>query len=244
LIHFRRLLQEIGGLSGPEASLYTLHSLKATILSWSLQIGVPEDQRLALGHHRVQGAQGLAKRYSRDDVLPALRAQAAVVTAIRSGWLPLTPQARGSRQPQVELPLPYPTEQLTSMPIYISYQINHTPSSTDQLPAASLKGQEDSSDDCSSSSSSDSSVAEQTASRPSHSSSRWISCTDRWLLNSRTGIYHMAMSSADSESSSLCTGCNTLSVCSAKHWSLLSSDPADDPTASVHACTRRGCFPS
>ena len=47
----------------------------------------------------------MAAKYSRDDVLPAVRAQLQVLKALRCGWVPLTPQARGGATPVEETAL-------------------------------------------------------------------------------------------------------------------------------------------
>ena len=87
------------------ASTYTLHCAKTTLLSWSKQLAVAEDLRREQGHHRV-GAGGTSVRlYSRDDVWGPLRLQFQIVSALRSGWRPLTPQARGARPPLPEPPV-------------------------------------------------------------------------------------------------------------------------------------------
>ncbi|CAE8693610.1 unnamed protein product [Polarella glacialis] len=104
LSHVRILFHQYGQLSVDSCSTFTLHSLKATQLSWALQLEVPEHQRAALGHHRCRGDRAMVAKYSRDDVLPALRAQFAVIQAIRKGWVPLVAQNRGARAPMVELP--------------------------------------------------------------------------------------------------------------------------------------------
>ena len=105
--HLRRLLIQIAGVPANMAAAYALHSLKTTPLSWALQLEVASDARRAWGHHRAKesGAAMVAK-YSRDDVLPALRAQFHVIKAVRAGWTPWAPQARGGLQPLQELPLP------------------------------------------------------------------------------------------------------------------------------------------
>ena len=53
----------------PELSRqYTLHSLKATMLSISKQVDVPEHHRAEQGHHRQQGGRASVRLHSRDDV--------------------------------------------------------------------------------------------------------------------------------------------------------------------------------
>ena len=99
----RKLLVSVGGVLPEQACNYTLHSLKTTGLSWALQLDVDHTQRRLWGHHRGRdsGAK-MASKYSRDDVLPALRAQLHVLHHVRQGWVPLTPQARGSSPPASE----------------------------------------------------------------------------------------------------------------------------------------------
>ena len=83
--------------------VYTLHSLKVTPLSCALQLNIDNESRRLWGHHRCrESGAAMASKYSRDDVLPALRAQLAVLQAICNGWVPLTPQARGGQRPLVE----------------------------------------------------------------------------------------------------------------------------------------------
>ena len=75
---------------------YAVHSLTTTPLSWALQLEVVSDARRAWGHHRAKepGAAMVAK-YSRNDVLPAFRAQFHVIKAVRADWTPWAPQAPG-----------------------------------------------------------------------------------------------------------------------------------------------------
>ena len=101
---FRYLLVHKGGLSPEQAALYTLHSLKTTGLSWALQLEVPEPYKKAWGHHRGNSGERMVSLYGRDDVLPALRAQWRVLSCVREGWVPLTPQGRGGSMPAKEGP--------------------------------------------------------------------------------------------------------------------------------------------
>ena len=54
----------------------------------------------------------MVDKYSRDDVIQALRAQSTTLTCVKQGWQPLAPQARGGRQPVAELPLAVKTSVL------------------------------------------------------------------------------------------------------------------------------------
>lgn len=87
--------------SAPTAA--RLHSLKVTGLSWALQLDIEATARKAWGHHRSkESGEKMVAKYSRDDVLPALRAQLQVLKALRRGWVPLTPQARGGMEGMLE----------------------------------------------------------------------------------------------------------------------------------------------
>ena len=45
------------------------------------------------------------EKYSRDDVIQALRAQLTTLTCVKQRWRPLAAQGRGGRHPVAELPL-------------------------------------------------------------------------------------------------------------------------------------------
>ena len=103
LASLRRLLMQRAGIPREAAFSFTLHSLKVTGLSWALQLDIEATARKAWGHHRSkESGEKMAAKYSRDDVLPALRAQLQVLKALRRGWVPLTPQARGGAMPVEE----------------------------------------------------------------------------------------------------------------------------------------------
>eukprot|EP00435_Cladocopium_sp_Y103_P058443 s1619_g20.t1 len=114
---FRKLLVSVGGVLPEQACNYTLHSLKTTGLSWALQLEVDHVQRRLWGHHRGRDSgTKMANKYSRDDVLPALRAQLHVLRHVRLGWVPLTPQGRGSSPPAPETAPAQPLPQLSWIP--------------------------------------------------------------------------------------------------------------------------------
>ena len=106
LFHLRRLIHcPWRSSSNPMLGLdlnFTLHSLKATLLSWGPQVAVhtnPE-QRLQQGHH-VSQSSSLAV-YSRDNVWGALEFQRQIIQQVRSGWRPQIAQHRGSQKPLQE----------------------------------------------------------------------------------------------------------------------------------------------
>ena len=81
---------------------YTLHSMKATLLSFGPQLGnlVSDSDRLLQGHHKDQ-KQSL-NLYGRDSVWGSLRYQRTVISQIQQGWRPTTAQHRGGQFPLVE----------------------------------------------------------------------------------------------------------------------------------------------
>ena len=81
---------------------FTLHSLKATLLSWGPQLHeiVTPEQRLSQGHHSDPNS-SLAT-YSRDAVWTALTYQRKLISQVQQGWRPSIAQHRGSEAPMVE----------------------------------------------------------------------------------------------------------------------------------------------
>ena len=79
---------------------YSVHGLKATILSWAAQANLPEADRRIHGKHRP--AQASVQLYSRDDILGSLRVQTALIEQITNGWRPVTPLSRGGQIPMIE----------------------------------------------------------------------------------------------------------------------------------------------
>ena len=84
---------------------YTLHSAKATLLSFGPQLGsvVESDDRLQQGHHA--DPRKSLRLYGRDSVWGALRYQQVVIQQIRKGFRPKTAQHRGGQQPLGEPPV-------------------------------------------------------------------------------------------------------------------------------------------
>ena len=74
---------------------YSVHGLKATILSWAAQANLPETDRRIHGKYRP--AQASVQLYSRDDILGSLGVQTALIEQITNGWRPVTPLSRGGQ---------------------------------------------------------------------------------------------------------------------------------------------------
>ena len=106
LFHFRRLIHcPWRSSSNPMTGLdlnFTLHSLKATLLSWGPQLSMhtQPEQRLQQGH-QVSQSSSLAV-YSRDNVWGALDFQKQIIMQVRHGWRPQIAQHRGSQKPLQE----------------------------------------------------------------------------------------------------------------------------------------------
>ena len=84
-------------MSPEQGRQYTLHSLKATMLSIAKQIDVPKLDRAEQDHHRQHGWRASVRLYSRDDVWGALACQRPVVHKVADGFRPLT--GRGAQIP-------------------------------------------------------------------------------------------------------------------------------------------------
>ena len=81
LSSLRGLLVYLGVPSG-EASRFTLHSMKVSLLSILSQLGESESSRAAQGHHAHRESFSV-KLYSRDDVWQALKCQEHVSLKLR-----------------------------------------------------------------------------------------------------------------------------------------------------------------
>jgi len=72
---------------------YSIHGMKATLLSWGAQLGhkgvITDEMRRLQGHHKP--SQASVSLYSRDDVGGQLEFHARLVAQIKQGWRPITP---------------------------------------------------------------------------------------------------------------------------------------------------------
>ncbi|CAE8603448.1 unnamed protein product [Polarella glacialis] len=240
LLQLRRLLVVYGGIPASSCDLYTLHSLKATMLSWALQLELPEHHRLALGHRRVKGEHAMARKYSRDDVLPALRAQWAILVSVQGGWIPMTAQRRGGRPPVRE-----GTPSLHSSAALVEPKFLKS--------AVSFRGTVKPEVEEKSSSSSDSSSDSEDESSNSVVP-RAIRCEARgdvrkesgiWLCNLRSGCYHSAVrsecgSGIGSDGLWYNRACKPTASVIESLWSLTKIDPAVSPD-SLMPCGNKAC---
>ena len=95
LAQSRRCLCAFTSLNSQEAMKFTLHSLKASTLSWANQLDLSLEERAAQGHRRLTNSAGCVEKYRRDDLLPALPCQRCLIQAFAAGWMPGTPLATG-----------------------------------------------------------------------------------------------------------------------------------------------------
>ena len=95
----RQALSLWGHLSPAAVANYTLHSSKATALSWAAQLGLQELPRREQGHHRTNSV----SLYGRDETFSALALQASLLSRIGSGWRHLGSCRK--RPPPLLLPL-------------------------------------------------------------------------------------------------------------------------------------------
>ena len=81
---------------------YTLHSAKATLLSWACQLNLDPASR-ALQGHRKSSLQSSVNLYGRDSVHSPLQLQSDIRTQIiMHGFRPSTPLHRGAQTPVIE----------------------------------------------------------------------------------------------------------------------------------------------
>ena len=222
LCNLRRLLMEKGHVPEKHAWNYSLHSLKVTGLSWALQVDVDPSSRRFWGHHRAkESGERMAAKYSRDDVLPALRAQLKVLRSIRAGWCPLTPQARGGKEPLKEVNI----TSAAAAPLVIPAGL--------EPPAVQGESDTDSESSRSSSSSSSSSVD---SCGEEVSGEEAVVKSGVFLINRITGCFHAAVSIKDR----IGRACAPLRCVKAPHWESTGCHPVEDDDELV-PCSHAAC---
>ena len=101
IAHLRRYIQLIPSLQSCTCE-YTLHSAKATLLSWACQLHLNSDSRSLQGHHKVS-LNSSVNLYGRDSVHAPLKLQADIRSKIiHDGFRPSTPLHRGAQSPVIE----------------------------------------------------------------------------------------------------------------------------------------------
>ena len=177
-----------------DPSVFTIHSCKATVLSWSAQQAhlLTEESRLQQGHHRI-GSKGSLRLYSRDDVHPALRLQGIIRESILTGWRPTVPQHRGSQsalvEPTVGVIEQYSKDGAMSFKWFL---FGSTPEPTISSPLRQTDLQEE----AESSSSSDSSSSSSSSDREKKPSTKQTARTAATYLQLACGVTHFGVGHA------------------------------------------------
>ena len=211
LMNFRRLLVQRAQVPVEMVSSYTLHSMKATGLSWALQVGVDAVSRRVMGHHRARDSgERMAGTYSRDDVLLGLRAQLKILRAIRRGWCPLTPQGRGGKTPLAEAGIDWCKAEALRIPSGLDCNVGETSDTESDVSEGELS---DSSSSCSSGASVVSEPLQVVASRG-----------EQFVVNRLTHCFHRAVNM----DGRVGRACNPAQHLHATHWEIWSSDPAEE----------------
>ena len=114
----RILVSRQGRVLPVQAQSYTLHSCKATfsVLHVSAVLWDSEARRKQ-GHH----SGGSVALYSRDDTHEALQAQRSVLLALRQGWRPALPIARGAQRPLLEADVSLDMANIQSVEIHCRF---------------------------------------------------------------------------------------------------------------------------
>ena len=101
IARLRKYLNQIEALRSCSLE-YTLHSAKATMLSWACQLNLDSHSRALQGHHKPS-LKSSVNLYGRDSVHAPLDLQSTVrAQIIESGFRPSTPLHRGAQCPVVE----------------------------------------------------------------------------------------------------------------------------------------------
>ena len=101
IAQLRQYIQQIPSLQSCTCE-YTLHSAKATVLSWACQLHLNSDSRSLQGHHKVS-LNSTVNLYGRDSVHAPLKLQADIRSKIvHDGFRPSTPLHRGAQSPVIE----------------------------------------------------------------------------------------------------------------------------------------------
>ena len=95
LAQLRRCLNIHGGVEQEHCGMFTLHSLKATLLAYANMRGLDPHLRAAQGHHKAEGVSSCIELYGRNEIETQLRCQRLLVQAVRDDWAPAIPLQRG-----------------------------------------------------------------------------------------------------------------------------------------------------
>ena len=227
LSSLRRLLMQRAGIPREAAFSFTLHSLKVTGLSWALQLDIEAQpgRRGGTTEARNRGRK-LAAKYSRDDVLPAVRAQLQVLKALRCGWVPLTPQARGGATPVEETALDLSCKDMLEYPKALDPFLARS--------ASTEMSDTESDSESASASSSDADAPEDWA--PDAATST-VKKNGAYIVNRVTRFVHAAVASSEGHIGRACAPSQPVS---AQHWEVWDTDPLNTAEAYI-PCRHAAC---
>ena len=251
LAQLRRCLVHFGGVPREHVHMFTLHSLKTTVLAWALQLQVAEPEKAAQGHHRFNGTARCVPRYGRNDIIPAIRCQSKVIGAIAGGWVPSTPLNRGCMtleeaesffaraQAAATMPKPSdaPCEACSDTGDEDEDEVEEEGEESISEPQRMCSPGSSSSDTDNAISSEDESVASGSEHECAHPN-----CAGVWIVNGSSGYFHRAVK-IDVEDSRLVLANWRLacrpSLALRDFYSLSQDDPQ---FAGFSPCQHTGCF--
>ena len=217
LAQMRRCLCLHAGLTPTEAGLFTLHSCKATSLSWAQQLGLPLQLRAAQGHHRLPNE--AVRKYGRDDVWPQLRAQHRILSAVARGWRPSVPLLRGLDS------YPEDRKELESLLPGADFTDTESEGERSDNSVSQNTGSDTGSED----------MADSDAESVNSSTSDCEKFQGPWLLNTRNGWVHKAVSRTTGGWALACKPWLQVS----SWFELCQNDPRP---AGYQPCGHSGCF--
>ena len=214
---------------------FTVHSLKATLLSWGPQLHqeVTREIRLAQGHHKDSN-QSL-DLYGRDSVWGSLQFQQIIINQVRSGFRPQIAQHRGAQTPLVE-----PEVSLEAfkkdIPSYEWQWFAFNSPAGERVVEVDLP---QSIEDDSSSSDSDSSESSAEPAEPRPTKAQETSMVDEVLMVKFRTVVHASLGALDAMSQSTSRTC----IRTACGRQIPSSDAVmiDSVSSTMDLCQHSGC---
>ena len=233
----RRCLMCYAGFSAEQAQLFTLHSLKCTLLCWGNQLHLSKSLRASQGHHRYTSVSGAVQKYGRDDVIGQIKFQQLVWGAVSGGWIPGIPLHRGVTRLDAFDSLRVPCNNKAEPAIGATAPNDMVPGSDtgpeeeeEEVAGRNLVAPEDvaawsDGEDSAAPSDGSGDDADEEVS----------SFSGPWLLNTKTGWFHRAVQLGDDDQ--WCLACRPRAVLQ-EHYILHETDPRFDGWT---ACGHSGC---
>ena len=226
------------GFSAEQAQLFTLHSLKCTLLCWGNQLHLSKSLRASQGHHRYTSVSGAVQKYGRDDVIGQIKVQQLVWGAVSGGWIPGIPLHRGVTRLDALDSLRVPCNNKAEPAIGAIAPNDMVPGS-DTEPEEEEEEEEAgrnlvAPEDVAAWSDGEDSAAPSDGSGDD-ADEEVSSFSGPWLLNTKTGWFHRAVQLGDDDQ--WCLACRPRAVLQ-EHYILHETDPRFDCWT---ACGHSGC---